>query len=173
MDLNRCRNSLKGKKILILGGTAPCVHVTRFAKEMGAYVYVAGEKTEKGPAKQIADEAVVISTNDFDSLLSFIKEKKIDMGHARAILATPSAERQLALYQRILREGLSVRKVEALAQGEKSESRKPKANNDNPYATLENELRISTGLKIKIQNGKVVIPFADEAELTRIAEKLV
>ena len=39
--------SLKGKKILILGGTAPCVHVTRFAKEMGAYVYVADEKTEK------------------------------------------------------------------------------------------------------------------------------
>jgi biotin carboxylase len=70
--------SLKGKKILILGGTAPCVHVTRFAKEMGAYVYVADEKTEKGPAKQIADEAVVISTNDYDSLLAFVKEQKID-----------------------------------------------------------------------------------------------
>lgn len=70
--------SLKGKKILILGGTAPCVHVTRFAKEMGAYVYVADEKTEKGPAKQIADETVVISTNDYEALLSFIKDKKID-----------------------------------------------------------------------------------------------
>lgn len=70
--------SLKGKKILILGGTAPCVHVTRFAKEMGAYVYVADEKTEKGPAKQLADEAVVISTNDYETLLAFIKEKRID-----------------------------------------------------------------------------------------------
>lgn len=70
--------SLKGKKILILGGTAPCVHVTRFAKEMGAYVYVADEKTEKGPAKQLADEAVVISTNDYDTLLAFIKENNID-----------------------------------------------------------------------------------------------
>lgn len=70
--------SLKGKKILILGGTAPCVHVTRFAKEMGAYVYVADEKTEKGPAKQVADEAVVISTNDYDTLLSFVKEHHID-----------------------------------------------------------------------------------------------
>ena len=39
--------SLKGKKILILGGTAPCVHVTRFAKEMGAYVYVADEQTKQ------------------------------------------------------------------------------------------------------------------------------
>lgn len=70
--------SLKGKKILILGGTAPCVHVTRFAKEMGAYVYVADEKTEKGPAKQIADEAVVISTNDYEKLLAFVKEHQID-----------------------------------------------------------------------------------------------
>lgn len=70
--------SLNGKKILILGGTAPCVHVTRFAKEMGAYVYVADEKKEKGPAKQIADEAIVISTNDYKTLLDFIKEKNID-----------------------------------------------------------------------------------------------
>ena len=70
--------SLKGKKILILGGTAPCVHVTRFAKEMGAYVYVADENTEKGPAKQIADEAIVISTNDYDALLAFVKENHIN-----------------------------------------------------------------------------------------------
>lgn len=70
--------SLKGKRILILGGTAPCVHVTQFAKEMGAYVYVADDKTEKGPAKRIADEALVISTTDYNSLLEFVKEKHID-----------------------------------------------------------------------------------------------
>lgn len=70
--------SLKGKKILILGGTAPCVHVTRFAKEMGAYVYVADNIEGKGPAKQIADEAVLISTNDYGALLSFIKYNGID-----------------------------------------------------------------------------------------------
>lgn len=70
--------SLKGKKILILGGTAPCVHVTRFAKEMGAYVYVADNIPGKGPAKSIADEAVLISTNDYDALLKFVKEHQID-----------------------------------------------------------------------------------------------
>lgn len=70
--------SLEGKRILILGGTAPCVHVTKFAREMGAYVYVADDKVEKGPAKQIADEAVVISTNDYEALVSFIRGNKID-----------------------------------------------------------------------------------------------
>lgn len=70
--------NLKGKRILILGGTAPCVHVTRFAKEMGAYVYVADIIPGKGPAKSIADEAVLISTNDYDALLEFVKEHQID-----------------------------------------------------------------------------------------------
>ena len=74
-----------------------------------------------------------------------IKEKKIDMGHARAILSTPSAERQLELYQRILREGLSVRKVEALAQEDKKESKKPKDKTGNPYEMLEKELSSRLG----------------------------
>ena len=102
-----------------------------------------------------------------------IKEKKIDMGHARAILATPSAERQLALYQRILREGLSVRKVEELAQSEKTEQKKPKDKETNPYVTLEKELSLALGTKVKVAKGKVVISYSNEEELSRIAEKLI
>jgi len=101
-----------------------------------------------------------------------IKEKKIEMGHARAILASPSAERQLALYQRILKEGLSVRKVEALAQESKGEVRKNKDSSENPYTALQNELSAKTGLKVKIQEGKVIIAFANRDELQRIADKL-
>ena len=101
-----------------------------------------------------------------------IKEKQIDMGHARAILATPSAERQLALYQRILKEGLSVRKVEELAQEDKEESKRPKAKGENPYAALEKELSDKNGLKIQIRNGKVAIAFGNEDELERIIERL-
>jgi len=101
-----------------------------------------------------------------------IKEKKIDMGHARAILSTPSAERQLALYQRILKEGLSVRKVEALAQESKIENRKSRIENPNPYEALQQELSAATGWKIRIQDGKVVIAFASEQELQQITDKL-
>ena len=101
-----------------------------------------------------------------------IKEKKIDMGHARAILASPSAERQLALYQRILREGLSVRKVEELAQESKKESKQKKDKSANPYLALEHDLAAETGLNIKIQAGKVTIAFSNEEELSRIIDKL-
>lgn len=101
-----------------------------------------------------------------------IKEKKIDMGHARAILGSPSAERQLALYQRILKEGLSVRKVEELAQESKADTPKAKAKGTNPYGPLAAELSRKSGLKVKIQNGKVTIAFANDEELGRIIERI-
>ena len=102
-----------------------------------------------------------------------IKEKKIDMGHARAILGTPSAEKQLALYQRILREGLSVRKVEALAQENKAEKQKRlKEDRENPYIDLQRVLCERTGLNVRIQEGKVTIAFANQEELNEIARKL-
>lgn len=101
-----------------------------------------------------------------------IKDRLIEMGHARAILGTPSPERQLALYQRILRDGLSVRKVEALAQEDRL-SKNPQAKREvNPYVALGKELSLNSGLKIKIKNNKVVISFEDEDELRRIVERI-
>ena len=101
-----------------------------------------------------------------------IKDRLIEMGHARAILGTPSPERQLALYQRVLRDGLSVRKVEALAQEDRL-SKNPQAKREvNPYVALGKELSLNSGLKIKIKNNKVVISFEDEDELRRIIERI-
>ena len=51
-----------------------------------------------------------------------IKEKKIDMGHARAILGSPSPEQQLSIYKKILQNGLSVRKVEEMVNKAISEA---------------------------------------------------
>ena len=101
-----------------------------------------------------------------------IKEKKIDMGHARAILASPSAERQLALYQRILKEGLSVRKVESLAQEDKEPARKSKEPSANPYEELQQTLSSRIGLPVKINNGKMTIAFANDQELKQIIARL-
>ena len=100
------------------------------------------------------------------------KARLIAPGHARATLGPPSPERQLALYQRILRDGLSVRKVEALAQEDRL-SKNPQAKREvNPYVALGKELSLNSGLKIKIKNNKVVISFEDEDELRRIIERI-
>lgn len=93
-----------------------------------------------------------------------IKEKKIDMGHARAILASESTEQQLYLYKRILAEGLSVRKVEELAAEPKKEKR-GSSKRTTSFAAQEKELSTIFGRSVKISGNKIVIPFSDEKEL--------
>ena len=66
----------KGKRLLILGGTSGKDIVAQ-AKRMGVYTIVA-DLEDVNAAKRIADEGVVISTTDTDSLVSLIKEKHID-----------------------------------------------------------------------------------------------
>lgn len=104
-----------------------------------------------------------------------IKEKKIDMGHARAILGSQSTEQQLDLYQRILSEGLSVRKVEQLVSEDKSKPAKTKVakKESNPqYLQLEQQLGEAIGRKVKIADGRLTIFFNGEEDLYSILERL-
>ena len=45
-----------------------------------------------------------------------LRDRKLDMGHARALLAVSNPKQQLKLYNLILKEGLSVRRVEEMAK---------------------------------------------------------
>lgn len=72
-------NKLKGKKLLILGGSRISCEIVKKAKEMGIYVLVTDwYPLEKSPAKQIAHEALYVSTADVDAVSDLIKEKNID-----------------------------------------------------------------------------------------------
>lgn len=51
-----------------------------------------------------------------------LRDRKLDMGHARALLAVDDPKQQLRLYNLILRDGLSVRAVEALARRDEEPS---------------------------------------------------
>lgn len=71
--------SIKGKKLLVLGGSAYMVDPVLKAKEMGVYTIVTDwHELEKSPAKQIADEYWNISLMDYDTLLNKIKECGVD-----------------------------------------------------------------------------------------------
>lgn len=67
----------KGKKLLILAGQGVHCKVVEAAKEMGVYTIVA-DNLENSPAKLIADEKVMISILDVDSLIDFCKREKVD-----------------------------------------------------------------------------------------------
>jgi ParB family chromosome partitioning protein len=109
-----------------------------------------------------------------------LKDKKIDMGHAKAILGIGDPTVQLEIYDQILKENLSVRKTEEIVRennDEKAEKQqklvreKDKISKD--YLALE-EL-FSNLFETKIQftcnkkgQGKITIPFQSEKDLERI-----
>ena len=70
---------LKGKKLLILGGSPASCEIVNAAKSFGVYTIVTDwNSPEKSPAKKIADCFWNISLMDYDALLERIKEEGID-----------------------------------------------------------------------------------------------
>lgn len=69
--------SLTGKKLLILGGGAATVNVVKQAKQLGLYTIVTGISV-RGQAKEIADETLLIGSEEHDKLIDFIWKNHID-----------------------------------------------------------------------------------------------
>ncbi len=69
--------SLTGKKLLILGGGAATVNVVKQARQLGLYTIVTGI-TDRGQAKDIADETLLIGSEEHDKLVEFIRQNHID-----------------------------------------------------------------------------------------------
>ncbi|MDR3059330.1 MAG: ParB/RepB/Spo0J family partition protein [Dysgonomonas sp.] len=119
-----------------------------------------------------------------------IRDKKIDMAHARTIVTLDDPTAQLEVYELILEEGLSVRKVEeyvrAITKGEKLEDllREEKAvetvkksgvkkATPEEFELLKNHLSKFFSTKVQLTcneqgKGKISIPFKSEEELERI-----
>lgn len=109
-----------------------------------------------------------------------LKNKVIDMGHARALLAVDNASLQLKLYEEIKLNGYSVRKVEERAKEittEKEVVSKPTKKSVPEYEAYKRELISIFKTRVKIVcddsgKGKISIPFKDDKEFERIKELL-
>ncbi len=109
-----------------------------------------------------------------------IKDKKIGMGHARALLAVDDKAKRKSIFNRIMEEDLSVRKVENLAKGKSdsdSSDFKAKIILTPVEERIKDELSLLLTSKVKIRStidgkGKIEIAYQNQSELRRIAEKL-
>lgn len=109
-----------------------------------------------------------------------LRDKTVDMGHARALLSVEKPTQQLRLYNEILKKGLSVRQVEQRAKEINEES----TNGDAPkpgkeksrsseFDVLKKHLSKSFGVPVNMScsangKGKITFQFSNEAELERI-----
>lgn len=115
-----------------------------------------------------------------------LKNKEIDMGHARALLTLEDPKTQIRIFNETVAQGYSVRKVEeivkALANGEsiKSGGKTISAKGtqlSEEYSMLQNHLCTFFGTKVQLSctnkgKGKISISFNSDADLERIMEIL-
>lgn len=108
-----------------------------------------------------------------------IIEKKISMGHARALINAEPESRQLKLYKQILEKDLSVRRVEELVKEDDSPKLFKTEKEILPieFQKMQADLRLKFGKKAKLQRnehglGKIEIPFATDDDLQRIVDML-
>ena len=109
-----------------------------------------------------------------------LRDKRVDMGHARALLTISDPALQLKLYNEILKKHLSVRNVEELAKAYQKAAeenagaeKKPLSMHSDDYDVLKRHL--STVFRTPVQfncdskgRGRITFPFKDETELERL-----
>jgi len=114
-----------------------------------------------------------------------IRDQKISMGHARALVNIEDIDKQLAIYKRTVEEELSVRKVEALVKELNSgpeEKAAQKVSIQDPVkryelGKLQQKLSSHFGSKVSLKandrdKGEIKIPFTSTEDLNRILEIL-
>ena len=101
-----------------------------------------------------------------------ISLKKISMGHARVLSKLDNEEQQRELAKKIVKEDLSVRRLEDLTKSKEKYTRtnKIKTTKTNEYKYLEEDLTEKLGTKVKIKNNKLEIKFVNNNDLNRLLE---
>lgn len=100
-----------------------------------------------------------------------LRDHKIDMGHARALLAVPDPKMQLRLYDRILKQGLSVRQVENFAKQAAEGKKEPaKENASAGYDDFRRDLSRYFPTPVKFARsssgkGSITLTFNNDDEL--------
>lgn len=109
-----------------------------------------------------------------------VVEGHMSGAHARALLPLPTPESQTAVMQTIVKNGLSVRQVEALVKKmlAGSKPRPKQAKRISPeMAALADEISQSLGTRVDLQGGpkggKLVIHYYSDEELQAIYESIV
>ena len=110
-----------------------------------------------------------------------VRDSKLSMGHARAIISVENPDQQLYIFKKTLEEDLSVRKVEELVRevtekgaGKKDSTPAQPANRE--ITQLQSRLSSHFGTRVVVKSdgrkGEIKIPFLSVEDLNRILDIL-
>ncbi len=122
-----------------------------------------------------------------DQVVQMIREGKLSMGHAKAVLSVKEPSAQISLAKKVLSEDLSVRALEGIVSrvvvldtGKKSITSLPAAQStelEPRYSELLERLRRELGTKVALRQqksgkGKIEIDYFSDQELERLVDHL-
>jgi ParB family chromosome partitioning protein len=113
-----------------------------------------------------------------------VAERRLSMGHARAILGLATADEQIQLAEKTVALGLSVRQVETQVQEMTADRGKPAAGSrkesvqDPNVRAAADELERALGTRVRIvelseQRGRIEIEYYSQADLDRLYQQIV
>src|SRR6202521_2300466 len=153
----------------------------RLGRELGLSQEEIGRRTGKDRAS-ITNIVRLLKLPKEVQLL--VAERRLSMGHARAILGLPTADEQIQVAEKTVALGLSVRQVEAQVQEMTSDrgkpahgSRKDSVQDPNVRAAAD-ELERALGTRVRIvelseQRGRIEIEYYSQADLDRLYQQIV
>ncbi len=116
------------------------------------------------------------------AIQTLVAERRLSMGHARAILALPTEELQQSVADKTVSQGLSVRNVERMVQAlteprEPKEPAEPEKLDPNVKAAID-ELQRVLGTRVRIigngsNRGRIEIDYYSADDLDRIYQQIV
>jgi ParB family chromosome partitioning protein len=111
-----------------------------------------------------------------------IRDQRITMGHARAMITIEDVAVQLSVFNEITAKDLSVRKTEELvrslnSKGSKNDPAKATQKISYEYQKIQDDLSSKFGSKVQIKaddkgKGQITVPFLSNDDLNRILEML-
>lgn len=117
-----------------------------------------------------------------EDVQNYVIEGKLDMGHARALLAVEDPKEQKRLADLIIEKNLSVREVERLiASLGKTKKKKPGLDREVAagYRDCESRMNESLGMKVQVKpkadgkSGRIEITFTSQDEFEKVLERLL
>ena len=107
---------------------------------------------------------------------SGIRDNFISMGHGRSLISINSQENQLIIYEKILRNGLSVRQTEKIVK-ELNNKKTFRVNKYNEVLLkkiklLEKKYKTSIELKMRNEKGQLSFKFSNVSELNKLIKRL-